>query len=128
MEDNKKIEKNVEYLEELKFITSELLSEMIKNKLKGTYEIIGDDSIEWKIQENVRIVILVEGSGGSDDVLNFYYKDPSGKEYMYNKCDIYPHNQVMDLLKTYNDSGYEITKKGLFIKKYKLNIVFKKNN
>lgn len=114
-----------EISEELNSLSSALLSEMKKNKFSGTYEIIGNDHIKWKIQENVTIMILLCASGaGSDDVICFHYNDANGKEYIDTKCDVYPHNNIMELLCKYNDCKYEITEKGLFRKKYKLNIFF----
>lgn len=115
-----------EYLEELNITTTELLSEMKKSKLKGTYTILDNGLIEWKIQENVRIKIFLEGSSGCDDVLNFYYKDPNGIEYRTIWADEYPHKEIMKLLIKYNNSKFEIKEKGLFRKKYKLYNNFKK--
>lgn len=101
---------------ELNVLSHELISKMKKNKFKGTYKIIENNIIEWKIQENIRIEILVD----YEDIIDFYYKAPNGKEYRYNKSDAYPNSDITELLSEYNDCKFEIKEKGLFIKKYKL--------
>lgn len=101
---------------ELNTLSNELISKMKKNKFKGTYKIIENNIIEWKIQENIRIEILVD----YEDIIDFYYKAPNGKEYRYNKSDAYPNSDIMELLSEYNDCKFEIREKGLFRKKYKL--------
>lgn len=73
--------------ETLNSLLSELLSEMEKNKFKGDYK-INSETIEWKIQDDVKIIIYPGASdAGNDDVIDFYYKDPNGDEYMYDGSD-----------------------------------------
>lgn len=106
---------------ELNSLSSELLYKMEKNKFKGIYKIIGNDNIEWKIQDNVTIMIFLCASGaGEDDVIDFYYKDPNGNEHRYDRSDDYPHSNIMELLTEYNNLKFEIKEKGLLRKKYKL--------
>lgn len=107
---------NIEVEKELNTLSNELISKMKKNKFKGTYKIIENNTIEWKIQENIRIEILVD----YDDVIDFYYKDPSGNEHRHDRSDDYPHSNIMELLSDYNNSKFEVKEKGLFRKKYKL--------
>lgn len=101
---------------ELNTLSNELISKMKKNKFKGTYKIIGNNTIEWKIQENIRIEILVDYV----DFIYCYYKTPNGKEYMHNASDEYQNSDVIEVLKEYNNCIFEIKEKGLFIKRYKL--------
>lgn len=100
----------------------EILSEMKKNKLRGTYRSIYD-YIVWQIEESIQIIILPGASGNEcDDVIKFYYKAPDGNVYMHDKKDDIPHCYLMPLLLEYNISSFVIKKEGLFIKKYKLYI------
>ena len=103
----------------------EILSEMKKNKLRGTYRSIYD-YIVWQIEENIQIIILPGASGNEcDDVIKFYYKTYDGNVYMYDRSDSIPHCDIMNLLCEYNNSSFVIKKEGLFIKKYKLYIAKK---
>ena len=106
--------------ETLNSFLSEILSEMEKNKFKGDYK-INNGTIEWKIQDDVKIIIYPGVSGaGNDDVIDFYYKDPNGNEHMHDRSDDYPHSNIIELLSDYNNSKFEIKEKGLLSKKYKL--------
>ncbi len=106
--------------ETLNSFLSEILSEMEKNKFKGDYK-INSGTIEWKIQDDVKIIIYPGASGaGNDDVIDFYYKDPNGNEHMHDRSDDYPHSNIIELLSDYNNSKFEIKEKGLLRKKYKL--------
>ncbi len=106
--------------ETLNSFLSEILSEMEKNKFKGDYK-INSETIEWRIQDDVKIIIYPGASGaGNDDVIYFYYKDPNGNEHMHDRSDDYPHSNIIELLSDYNNSKFEIKEKGLLRKKYKL--------
>ena len=106
--------------ETLNSFLSEILSEMEKNKFKGDYK-INSGTIEWKIQDDVKIIIYPGASGaGNDDVIYFYYKDPNGNEHMHDRSNDYPHSNITELLSDYNNSKFEIKEKGLLRKKYKL--------
>lgn len=106
--------------ETLNSFLSEILSEMEKNKFKGDYK-INSETIEWKIQDDVKIIIYPGASGaGNDDMIYFYYKDPNGNEHMHDSSDDYPHSDIMELLSDYNNSKFEIKEKGLLRKKFKL--------
>lgn len=103
--------------ETLNSLLSELLSEMEKNKFKGDYK-INSGTIEWKIQDDVKIIIYPGASGaGNDDVIYFYYKDSNGNEHMHDRSDDYPHSNITELLSDYNNSKFEINKRKRIIKK-----------
>ena len=105
----KKTEIENEINEELNSLSNELLYEMKKHKPKGTYRIIRNDTIEWKIQDDVTIMIFIcATSSGEDDLIDFYYKDSNGNEHRYGKSDEYPHSNIMELLRNYN--GYKFEK------------------
>ncbi len=53
--------------------TITLFTEMKSNHLRGTYEITAEDKIDWRIQDNVRIEVLLHASDvGLHDVLVIY--------------------------------------------------------
>ena len=58
---------------------------MKKHKLKGTYRIIRNDTIEWKIQDDVTIMIFICATSSGE----------------------YPHSNIMELLRNYNDYKFE---------------------
>ena len=93
---------------------NKLLSEMKSHGLKGTYKVITADRIEWMIQDNVRIEILLHASDvGLHDVLVIFYFDPDGKEHRTPWGDDYPHDHIMEILQDYNAKDFKV-KKGLF--------------
>ena len=59
--------------EELYLESSELLFEMKKNHFKGTYKIIGNDSIECRIQDDVTIMINID-KGGLSFIIKIHMK------------------------------------------------------
>ena len=90
------------------------LSEMKSHGLKGTYKVITADLIEWMIQDNVRIEILLHASDvGLHDVLVIFFSDPDGKEHRTPWGDDYPHDHIMEILQDYNAKDFKV-KKGLF--------------
>ena len=93
---------------------NKLLSEMKSHGLKGTYKVITADRIEWMIQDNVRIEILLHASDvGLHDVLAIFFFDPDGKEHRTPWGDDYPHDYIMEILQDYNAKDFKV-KKGLF--------------
>ena len=99
--------------------TLDLLLEMKKNHLRGTYEITAEDWIDWHIQDNVRIEILLHASDvGLHDVLVIFYQDDEGKEHRAPWGDDYPHDSIMEMLLDYNDLEFTV-KKGLLGPKLK---------
>ncbi len=105
--------------------TLTLLLEMKKNHLKGTYEITAEDRIDWRIQDNVRIEILLHASDvGLHDVLVIYYYDDEGKEHRAPWGDDYPHDSIMEMLLEYNELEFTV-KRGLFGPKLKYKSISK---
>ena len=99
--------------------TITLYTEMKDNHLRGTYEITAEDRIDWRIQDNIRIEILLHASDvGLHDVLVIYYYDDEGKEHRAPWGDDYPHDSIMEMLLEYNDLEFTV-KKGLFGPKLK---------
>ena len=99
--------------------TITLFTEMKSNRLRGTYEITAEDRIDWRIQDNVRIEILLHASDvGLHDVLVIYYLDDEGKEHRAPGGDDYPHDSIMEMLLDYNDLEFTV-KTSLFGPKLK---------
>ena len=93
---------------------NKLLSEMSDHHLRGSYKVVSEEQIEWQIQDDVRIDILLHGSdAGLHDVLVIFFNDPDGKEHRCYYGDDYPHDSIIELLLDYNAMEFNV-KKGLF--------------
>jgi hypothetical protein len=93
---------------------NKLLSEMSDHHLRGSYKVVSEEQIEWQIQDDVRIEILLHGSdAGLHDVLVIFFNDPDGKEHRCYYGDDYPHDSIIELLLDYNAMEFNV-KKGLF--------------
>lgn len=53
------------------------------------------------------MIFICATSSGEDDLIDFYYKDSNGNEHRYGKSDEYPHSNIMELLRNYNDYKFE---------------------
>ncbi len=96
-----------------------LLSEMKKRGFKGKYNLNNNNNIEWNIDSNIMLEILLEGHGG-DDLIIIYFTDPSGrKNENYDELNSNTNEELLKVLSEYNNYKIEIKeKKGLFGKKY----------
>ena len=93
---------------------NKLLSEMSDHHLRGSYKVVSEEQIEWQIQDDVRIDILLHGSdAGLHDVLVIFFNDPDGKEHRCYYGDDYPHDSIIELLLDYNAMEFNV-KRGLF--------------
>ena len=94
--------------------TNKLLSGMSDHGLRGSYKVVSEEQIEWQIQDDVKIEILLHGSdAGLHDVLIVFFNDPAGKEHRCPWGDDYPHDSIIELLLDYNAMEFKV-KKGLF--------------
>lgn len=110
----------MEEIEKLK----ELLSEMKNNNFRGSYKISDKQTtIEWNIQEKICLEIILGGHGG-DDLIIIRFEDPKGKKgEIYDELNTNTNEELMKILKEYNDSKFELKEeKGIFGVKYILTV------
>ena len=87
---------------------------MKEQGLRGSYEVVSYEQIDWQIQDDVRIEIILHGSDtGLHDVLVIFFKDPDGKEHRCSYGEDYPHDSIIELLLDYNAMEFTV-KKGIF--------------
>ena len=93
---------------------NKLLAEMKEQGLRGSYKVVSYEQIDWQIQDDVRIEIILHGSDADlHDVLVILFKDPDGKEHRCSYGDDYPHDSIIELLLDYNAMEFTV-KKGIF--------------
>lgn len=102
----------------------ELLVEMKNNNFRGTYKISNKQTtIYWNIQEKIYLEIILGGHGG-DDLIIIHFEDPKGKKgEIYDELNTNTNQELIKILKEYNDSKIEFReKKGIFRVKYILTV------
>ena len=121
------------YLKKEKLVKNELIQNRIKLLLlemqyygfKGSYVIDKNGNIEWNLDNNLKLEIVLGGHGG-DDLIIVWFVAPDGKTYPYfDEFNTDSNYELIKALKEYNECKYQINeKKKLFGKKdYEISFV-----
>ena len=98
----------------------QLILEMNNNNFKGIYDITERKTVKWDLLDNIYLEIVLGGHGG-DDLIIINYINPKGeKQVDYDCLSTDTIEELIIVLKEYNNSKIIVKEKGIFKKKYVL--------